>query len=235
MSIAQDIQLLQPGALVELFVLDATALGGAVTRFHAGTNGLRASVVWQGNTYTPFPIEATGFEINGKGQLPRPVLRVANIGGAVSVLVAAYGDLLGAKLTRKRTMVKYLDAVNFPGGVNPTADSTAAFPDDIYYVDRKASENKVQIEFELAAAFDVAGVTLPRRPVTQNVCVWAYRVNDASSACSYTGTGYFDANDSPVGSLALDVCGKRLSSCQARFGTAAGLPFGGFPGVGLTR
>jgi lambda family phage minor tail protein L len=59
-------------------------------------------------------------------------------------------------------------------------------------------------------------------------------VNDESSACSYTGTTYFDANDTPVATAGQDVCGKRLSSCQARFGTQP-LPFGGFPGVGLTR
>lgn len=30
----------------------------------------------------------------------------------------------------------------------------------------------------------------------------------------------------------VDVCGKRLSSCQVRFGTDVDLPFGSFPGVG---
>ena len=29
-----------------------------------------------------------------------------------------------------------------------------------------------------------------------------------------------------------DVCGKRLSSCKARFGATNSLPFGGFPGLG---
>ena len=32
----------------------------------------------------------------------------------------------------------------------------------------------------------------------------------------------------------FDVCGKRLNSCQLRFG-AANLPYGGFPGANLTR
>lgn len=228
---------LDAGAIVELYELDATALGGALSRFHAGTNGLRQPVVWQGNTYNPFPIEVSGFAFTGKGQIPRPVVRVANVSGAIGVLVRDYQDLIGAKFTRKRTMVRFLDAVNFAGGVNPTADPTAAFPDDVFFVDRKSAENKVAIEFELSASFDVAGVMLPRRHVVQNVCPWKYRVNDGSSGCSYTGTNYFDANDQPVGSAGLDVCGKRLSSCQARFGTTpvSFLPFGGFPAAGLTR
>ena len=114
MTIAQDIQGLEPGSLVQLFELDATSLGGGVTRFHAGTNGLRSSVVWNGQTYVPLPVEASGFEFNGKGQLPRPTIKVANTGGAMGALAATYGDLLGARLTRRRTMVKYLDAANFP-------------------------------------------------------------------------------------------------------------------------
>jgi lambda family phage minor tail protein L len=233
-TFTQELLSLAPGSLVELFELDATGLGGSLMRFHNGTNGLSQSVVWQGNTYQPFPVEASGFEFSGKGQLPRPTLKVANVTGALGAVVRATGDLLGAKLTRKRTLAKYLDAVNFPGGVNPTADPAAALPDDVFFVDRKANENKVLIEFELAAAFDVAGVQLPRRPITQNVCTWKYRTNNMASGCSYTGTAYFDANDQPVGSAGLDVCGKRLSSCKARHGTAP-LPFGGFPGAGLSR
>ena len=45
MTIESDLQNSAPGAMVELFVLDATALGDTVTRFHAGTNELLASVV----------------------------------------------------------------------------------------------------------------------------------------------------------------------------------------------
>lgn len=251
MSITQDIQTLQPGHIVELFELDCTPVGGGVLRFHNGANELGANVVWQGNEYTKYPIEATGFQFSGKGTLPRPVLRVANITGVLGALVSTYQDLVGCKLTRRRTLLKYLDSVNFASIVppitlsldftvqsyqvffdgNPTADPTAALPDDVYFIDRKASENKVQIEFELAAAFDVTGVQLPRRFIVQNVCSWAYRGGE----CGYAGTNYFDASDSPVPSSAQDVCGKRLGSCKARFGQYAELPFGAMPAAGLTR
>lgn len=233
MTIQQDLARLEAGSLVELFELDATALGGSITRVHNGTNVLRSAVVWQGNTYNPFPVEASGFEMTGKGTIPRPLLRIANVTGLLGSMVRDYNDLIGAKLTRKRTMVKYLDAVNFTGGVNPTADPTAYLPDDVYYVDRKATENKVYIELELAASFDLTGVNIPRRYIVQNVCPWKYRVNDESSACNYTGTNYFDANDAPT-TVGNDVCGKRLSSCKARFGSNSPLPFGGFPSAGLT-
>jgi lambda family phage minor tail protein L len=158
-------------------------------------------------------------------------LRVANVTGAITALVLTYQDLVGAKITRKRTLAKYLDAANFSGEVNPTADPLAEFADDIYYVDRKSRETRDVVEFELAASFDLEGVTLPRRQIVQNVCPWRYR----GSECSYTGASYFNANDQTVSSSSQDVCGKRLASCQARFGQNAELPFGGFPAAGLIR
>lgn len=230
-TITSEIQKLEPSAIIELFELDATAFGGDLLRFHAGTNGISQNVVWQGNTYMAFPVQASGFDYSGNGQLPRPKLQVANITGAISLLVLTYDDLLGAKVTRKRTLAKYLDAVNFPGGTNPSADPMAEFADDIFLVDRKVTENRDQVEFELSAAFDVAGIQLPRRQIIQNVCVWKYRGDE----CGYTGTNYFNANDVSVATVGQDVCGKRLSSCKARFGQFAELPFGSFPSAGLTR
>ena len=87
------------------------------------------------------------------------------------------------------------------------------------------------VEFELAASFDLEGVALPRRQIVQNVCPWGYR----SAECGYTGTAYFNANDVSVSLKSQDACGKRLSSCQRRFGSNAELPFGGFPAAGLIR
>lgn len=229
--IASEIQSLAPSAIIELFELDTSSFGGDIYYFHAGTNGIRTRVTWQGQAYEPFPVQVTGFEFNGNGQLPRPKLVVANVTGIISAMVLLYQDLLGAKLTRKRTFAKYLDAVNFPGGINATEDDTAAFADDVFFIDRKSNENKAVVEFELAAAFDITGVRLPRRLIVQNVCPWKYR----SSECGYTGTAYFDASDVAVGSASQDSCGKRLNSCKLRFGATSELPFGGFPAAGLIR
>ncbi len=230
-SITSEIQKLDAGAIIELFVLDATPLGGSLMRFHAGTNHLNGNVVWQGNTYIRFPVEASGFEYNGSGQLPRPKIRVSNYLSAITALLLSYQDLLGTKIIRKRTLKKYLDAVNFVGGVNPTADNTAEFPEEIFYIDRKTNENREAVEFELAVSFDVAGIALPRRQIIQNVCSWRYR----GPECGYAGTNYFTAADKATSDPALDVCGKRLTSCQCRFGTSNTLPFGGFPAAGLFR
>lgn len=230
--IESDVQKLNPGAIFEGFELDATALGGDVLRWHSGVNALGNDVVWQGETYSRFPVEASGFERSTTGTLPRPVVKVANVSGLIGALARSLDDLMGAKITRRRTFVKYLDAVNFPGGVNPQADPNCAFGDEIWFIDRKAAENGVFISFELAAAFDVQGVKLPRRQAIQNVCTWRYR----SAECGYTGEAMFDKNGNPTTDPALDQCSKRLSDgCKVRFGEFAQLPFGGFPGVGLVR
>jgi lambda family phage minor tail protein L len=230
-SIVSELQSLAPSAIIEVFQLDATSFGGDVYYFHAGTNGLRQNITWQGQEYVAYPIQMSGFEFSAGGQLPRPQMVVSNVTGVITALVLAYNDLLGAKVTRKRTMAKYLDAINFTGGVNPNADPDAEFNDDIFFIERKTTENNQAVSFELSASFDVQGVKLPRRQIIQNICPWKYR----GAECGYTGTNYFDSNDNSVASSSLDVCGKRLSSCELRFGTNLELPFGGFPAAGLVR
>lgn len=230
MTIAADVQSLTPAAIVDLFVLDLTDLGGDVSRYHAGTNELSAAVVWQGETYTPFPVAVSGFEQSGSGALPRPTLRISNLNGLVGALAREYGDAIGAQVTRKRTLIKYLDAANFDAG-NPEADPNTHLPDEVYYVHRKVAETKELIEFELAAAWDVQGVKLPRRQVIQNICPWRYR----GANCGYAGGAVADERDIPTNDADEDECGKRLRSCRLRFGENAELPFGGFPGSGLVR
>jgi lambda family phage minor tail protein L len=215
-----ELQAVAPSAIIELFELELTAaLHGfsEIYRFHAGTSlNSNGELVWAGNSYMRFPVEADGFEYSGQGQLPRPKLRVSNILGTITAILVNLPDgLEGAKVTRIRTLARYLDAVNFPGSVNPygTPDPTAEFPREIFYVDRKSVETRELVEFELAAAFDLTGVRAPKRQCIANICQWVYR----SAECSYTGGAYYDSNDQPATSAAADVCGKRLSSCEARF------------------
>lgn len=119
MSIANDITKLSLSAKIWLYVVDATALGApSVDRFHNGTNGLKTSVVWQGETYQYFPIQAEGFEARGTGALPRPTVQASNVLGLLGAHARMYDRLLGAKFIRKATHVRYLDAVNFPARRN---------------------------------------------------------------------------------------------------------------------
>jgi lambda family phage minor tail protein L len=232
-KIVTEVQSLSPSAVIELFVLDLSHVGQGYEYFHAGTNKVDANIVWRGQTYIRLPIEAEGFEAGSAGVLPRPKFRLANKDGQFSGLVRAYADLIECKLIRKRTFAKFLDAVNFPGGVNPTADQSQHYPDDIWVVDQKVLENWTVIEWEIDSSFSLQNEFLPGRQITQNSCPWDYR----GPECGYNGTNYSDINNNPVASefdgngRRIDVCGKRLSSCEYKFGPGAILPFGDFPGA----
>lgn len=87
-----ELQAITPSSIIELFELQLSQkIHGATTiyRFHAGVNatGTNGDVVWAGNTYQAFPIEADGFEYSGNGQLPRPKIRVSNILGTITAII----------------------------------------------------------------------------------------------------------------------------------------------------
>ena len=231
-SIYADLSTLAPDAIIELFELhyDNTLHGSTdILRWHAGSNAdVTGNITWNSNDYVRLPVQAEGFEYTNGGTLPRPTLSVANLDGAVTALLLGVNlttpgnDLTGAKVKRIRTLKKFLDGES-------AADPDATFPVEEWFIDRKATESRDVVSFELASKFDLSNKELPNRQVVANICQWQYR----SSECSYTGSNYFDVNNNSVGTLAQDACGKRLSSCKKRFGENGELPFGSFPGAGL--
>ncbi|WP_186077594.1 phage minor tail protein L [Burkholderia gladioli] len=220
MTITADIQQIEPGALIELFEVDCTSIGGDLLRFHGHLQS--ASIWWQGNEYKPWPIQATGFEHTSDAQQPEPKLTVGNVNGTISALCVFLADLAGAKVRRRRTLAKYLDAVNFPDG-NPTADPSEEMAPELWYIEQKSSETNVQVEFTLSSALDFGVQQLPGRQIVQ-ICQIDYR----GPYCGYTGTAYFDVNDQPVTDPALDRCSKRISGCECRFGVNEPLSISGF-------
>lgn len=196
-----------------------------------GTNAVK----FGGNSYIPLPIEAAGFEWTGTGKLPKPKLRVSNVGNFAAALVIANGDLLGAKVTRLRTFREFLD-----DGENP--DPSAFMDPDIFFVDRKSAHRKAMIEFELAPALEQQGLKLPRRIMLRDTCGFTYRqwITDANNVtgfvpgtCPYAGASYFKMDDTGTATASEDVCGQRLPSCVLRFGASANLPFDAFPGISI--
>ena len=135
------LQEINPGAIIELFTLqlDATLHGSTtIYRFHNGSNlNANGEIVWAGNTYLRFPIICEGFEFTGTGTLPRPTISVSNIFGTLTAIMqnvnqtTVGNDLNGAKLTRIRTLARFLDAVNFaPTTTTTTSTQTVADPSD---------------------------------------------------------------------------------------------------------
>lgn len=231
MGISGEIQSLDPGNRVALFELDSSNIGGDILLFHPHLQS--GPIFWQGRQYDPWPIECDGFA-RSSTQPSSPTLRVSNIDGTITALCLLFDDLVGSKLIRRQTLVKYLDAANF-GGVNPTADPDEHFPDEIWYIERKAAETNETIEFELASAADLNGEQFPGRQIIANACGWILRGGYRGSYCGYAGPPVADINDQPTSDPSKDVCGGRLGSCKLRFGANEELPYGGFPAAGLIR
>lgn len=231
-----------------------------VLRYHAGKNGLTEDIKFGTEIYPAVPVEIDGFEFSARGTLPRPTLKVANVDNAITLLMLTYNPL-GAKVQRIRTFAKFIDTTNFnqqvpfaseldvddalatEGGdslimqtFNDTSDANAKIV-ETWYIDRVSGENQQFVEFELAPKIDLINVSLPRRTI-EEFCPWKYRQKE----CGYTGDKCFTVNDARIpddqkiienGEVVNDICGKRLSSCQKRFGTEDDLPYGGFYGARL--
>ena len=216
-SVQEQIQKLEPSAVIELFQLHLTAaVNGTDTiyYYHAGTNEIHGNIVFNSITYSAVPCQMEGFKCSGTGTLPRPTFTIANANNAISTLLASYNPL-NAKIIRITTFKKFLDAVNFTSGTNSTADPTAiARADDNWYIDRVASENMSAVQFELATKMDLTNIRLPGRQVLEH-CPWLFK----GAECTYSGA---DA-----------TCGHKYSDCVAKFPSRTELPYGGFPSARL--
>ena len=350
-SVLAELYKYSPSAVVELFELDLTPLSEYFTSkgvtisplkryFHNGVNKKAqgtiplsdTDIIWNGVTYSARAINMDGVQASSAGEVPRPTLTINNNDFLFTELCKSYQNLVGAKITRIRTLVKFLDRNNFlvnnlvmnsvyaaaswtlplgngtltagqtdPFGTtsavrltcsgagntrlrvaltnsiiangtdtytisfyvkkvsgttgnavadindansytylsslvtgtwvrvswstvltagtktlvdlfndstsnlvldffglqiqkgatltdyvwNTTSDPQAKFPDDVYNIDRMSEEVPGQITFELAPAWDVEGVALPRRQILANICPWVYK----EDPCSWSVSG----------------------------------------------
>lgn len=209
---------LEPSSIVQMFEIDLTDLlidagiyetnidssnnyereRRSVFRFHNSIHLTLSDIVWQGNRYVALPIQVEGYEVGGSGALPKPKLTIATEEEgkkSLSILkcqIGLLGDIIGAKVTRVRTFVKYLDKINFsynprtqsygiepPEGYDPDPD--VEFPRDIYYIERKTQEDKLVIQYELSSIHDLEGTKIPNRLIFANRCPFMYR----GKGCAY--------------------------------------------------
>ncbi len=179
-STFEEISKINPSSIIELFELELVqAIHGSsqIYRFHNGSSlNANGQITWKGNGYYRFPIQAEGFAYQ-RGQLPRPTLTISNLSSTpnisailLSVNTTTVGnDLSGAKVTRIRTLAKYIDAINFADNTNATADPNAEFPREVYFIDRKTTENRELVTWELSAVFDLMGIKAPKRQCTRSI------------------------------------------------------------------
>jgi len=156
--------------------------------FHAGTNGSMQDVTYDSKTYVAIPIFMSGIEMKGDGPLARPSLTIANVEALIKsgskfksqmqdgTWNATVGetdvthvnfeldDLIGSRITRRRTLEKYLNS-------SPTIE----FKKDVFIIDRIEARDNTLVSFELAAAFDLEKIKIPSRIVVGKYCNWEYQ------------------------------------------------------------
>lgn len=227
-SDSQDLEIASP--LIELFEMTIGTGSNNVLYFHAAKDLDAATankdIIFDGNTYTTLPIELDDIEKKTGGAMNRPTLTIANVesilktgsafktqmedgtwdGTVDDELVSASGftldDLIGQRLTRRRTLEKYT-------GSGVTA---VEFDTETFIIDRVASKNPIFVSLELASPADIGGIRVPNRQVIGKYCPWVYQGAEDSvtqSACSwalnnqYTKSGlgysfYFTFDDEPL-------------------------------------
>ena len=96
--------------------------------------------------------------------MPNPQLTISNVSLVQTSLINEYNDLLGTQVIRTRVLAKHLD-----NGSDP--DVNSKWPDETWFVQRKVTENKMFVTWELSTPFDLDGVTIPKRRALRKSCI----------------------------------------------------------------
>ncbi len=189
-----ELNKINPSSVIELYELELTVglhipAGNpnnldTVFRFHAGANlNNFGQIRFNGNDYQRVAVKVEGFEDTSTGTIPRPTLTFSNLGGIdkdstvmtmtdflnVVNTVTPGNDLLNAKVTRLLPLASALDNANFVGDNPFGTPSTDRLQDKVYYIDRKSTENRQIVEFELVSVLDLQNKKIPARIVTRDL------------------------------------------------------------------
>lgn len=228
--IATDVQGLVQEPVVTMFQIDATKVGEGLLCFSPTSNN-GVPIKFGGVEYPPLPIAADGFKWTGDGTLPRPTLTLAARDLMFLSMVVNSGDLVGCPVLRLRTYAKYLDDGRTP---NPQA----MFRPENYVIERKSSQKRTLLQFELSVKMDQQGIMLPARQALRDTCTHRFRYwangqwNYTGVTCPYTGAAMYEPNGNQTSDPTKAKCGKKLSDCKKHIGQYATLPFYGYPGLG---
>ncbi len=177
-------------------------------RFHNYNVFGSNSISFKGEVYHAMPIITDGFELDSGGSVPRPTISFLSLRGisenikegkenfrTLKRVILELDNLIGARVTRVRTFLKYLDSSNNINGAGQFTGINPEFPREIYYVERKSQENKELISLELSSVLDLENFKLPGRLCLANRCPFIYR----GEGCSYEYNAAKYPNDPKMG------------------------------------
>ena len=88
----------------------------------------RGIIKWRGNLYFPFPVYGEQFDITSNGTIPTPKVKFSSqflddefnsFYKYIRMQIQELKDIVGSRVTRRKTFVRYLSPDNFPAAVNP--------------------------------------------------------------------------------------------------------------------
>lgn len=154
------------------------------------------NVIYDGQTYTKFPIAHEYIGENTQGQIDTVRVTLSNVSRLIQAYFENY-DFRGKKVSIKMV---WADQLGDPD----------AYIEDIYYIDSYVA-GQYNAEFVLTTKFDVLDLELPVRKYSRNYCAWKFK----SGQCGYSG-GETECNRT------LQRC-RQLGN-QLRFGGFPSIP-----------
>lgn len=245
-------------SLVDLFEITLQNSSSVDVRFVSGlANGVDnvyfPSLDGQSlHEYVALPCSISNIETSSGGASNRPTFEIANLislGRSIennsdgsndeqtwqdilqSKNIAKPEDILGAKLTYRRTLFKNTYRVSDVSGWTTTAP--IEFPKATYIMERVRGENSLVVSYELISPFDLQSVKLPNRTIVGKYCPWKYQGiaidQDERSGCTYPTDGsvqskFFDINDNEITSISTGYTAQASYSA----GTKIKYPTSGF-------
>ncbi len=160
-----------------LWEIDLTEVGGERYFFCNEQNEKGEPVTRQGRQYQAYPIQGTGFELNGKGSAARPTLTVSNLHGMVTGMAEDLQSLVGGTVVRRKVYARFLDAVNFVNG-NSDADPEQEVISR-WRIEQCSELSAVSASFVLSTPTETDGAVFPGRIMLANTCTGPIAVTSA--------------------------------------------------------
>lgn len=147
------------------------------TLFFCNEQNEKGEPVTAGRQYQPYPIQGSGFELNGKGTSTRPTLTVSNLYGMVTGMAEDLQSLVGGTVVRRKVYACFLDAVNFVNG-NSDADPEQEVISR-WRIEQCSELSAVSASFVLSTPTETDGAVFPGRIMLANTCTGPIAVTSA--------------------------------------------------------
>lgn len=206
---------LEVDARVFLYKIDLNPIGVATTYYFSPHSLNSANVSFGGQVYTYGAVHISEISQDGSGENSRPSLTLRNENNFVSSLCVQYKDLLGAEVTRIKTLKAFLDT-------QPLANGNNHITRHVFEVSQKKALDEQFGVFELKSMASIEGRKFPKQVCLKNFCTRTYRRWNGTAfvagTCPYVGGSMFTRDGLATVDPYLDVCSKDLKNgCEKRF------------------